>query len=110
MALRLSFVLLGIKVNLGDKKNASTGYVELTFGGRFGHPYLEQKMACKVSFDEILKSPSFSEDIKKRIRAFKSDTALEGREKLNEWVKLSNMIISVFQSNSEVYLTFLPPQ
>ncbi len=109
MALQIPFVLLNIAVKLAKGNEPSTGYVELTFANNLGHPHFEQRLTCKVPFDDVLKSPSFSADLKSRIRAFKLSPHQPYKEWLNDWVKLSNMLIAVFQSNSKVYLTFLPP-
>ena len=108
MVLKMKFVILGIRVKLGNRKNPQTGYVELKFGTYLDDPIFRQELVCKVPFAELLKSNSFNQDIKNRIITFANSSYPFDKQTTADWVKLSNMLISKFQYNSSTILTFLP--
>jgi hypothetical protein len=109
MVLRLPFVILNIKPKIAKTTVPDTGYVELTLANNLRHPYFEQEWKCKVPFTDILRSPSFNRDIKDRIARYQQVPQKRDKQWIEGWVKLSNMLISVFQYNSKAYLTLLPP-
>ncbi len=108
MALLLRFVVLDIGFRLAKKNQPSTSYFVLTFANNLSHPYFEQRLKCLVTLDDIIRSNSFSEEIKSLARKFQKMPAQRDQHWLNEWLRFKNMVVAAFQANSKAYLQFLP--